>query len=274
MRSIILLAALASSPCLATNEARQYYSSNTPSAASGIAWQTAQPSSAVNYASSNNYNPQPSSGYAPSYIQWTTASAPPSPSSSACFSSCQNYQSILLGCQHDAGQYNVYKSCVCNDVNFQSYSQECVDCEGAGSAPAQFQQNCKGVVPDCSIACSLFGDILSGCGDPSSSGYEACVCGGAYDPTYTTTFNQAFNDCVVCENGGGHAAEWEQKCCAAGYGCNGLPSGLAPSGPTPSGPSHTNPGPMQSSTSSGFAMGKMDGLGWTHLLAGFALGLV
>ena len=140
----------------------------------------------------------------------------------SCQNTCEPYNNILVNCQVDADVNSAYLDCVCNDPNFQTANGACVSCEGAGSAPAKFQQNCKSVPPDCNVGCNLFSQILSGCGDPSGSGYTACVCGSAYDTVYTTTFNQAFTDCVTCENGGGQAADWEQTCCNQGHGCNGI----------------------------------------------------
>lgn len=139
--------------------------------------------------------------------------------SDGCSSSCSDYNSILEGCQGDSD--SDYDSCVCNDPNFQPYVNECIACEGTGSDPYQFQQNCKKVPPDCTVACQGFALILQGCGDTSAPGFGQCVCSGAYDETYTTTFNQDFQDCVSCENGGGQAADWEAYCCAHDDGCNG-----------------------------------------------------
>jgi len=140
----------------------------------------------------------------------------------SCQNTCGPYNDILDNCQVDADVNSAYLDCVCNDPNFQTANGACVSCEGAGSAPAKFQQNCKKVPPDCTVACSLFSQILTGCGDASGSGFANCVCGSAYDTVYTTTFNEAFTDCVTCENGGGQAADWEQTCCNQGHGCIGI----------------------------------------------------
>jgi hypothetical protein len=137
-----------------------------------------------------------------------------------CADSCSDYNSILVGCQSDSGPD--YDSCVCNDPNFQSYVDECIACEGTDSDPYQFQQNCKSVPPDCTSACQGFSIILEDCGDTSDPGFGSCVCSGAYDETYSNTFNEDFQDCVTCENGGGQAADWEAYCCASTGNCNGM----------------------------------------------------
>ncbi|EPS45541.1 hypothetical protein H072_428 [Dactylellina haptotyla CBS 200.50] len=136
----------------------------------------------------------------------------------ACADACANYQTLLEFCQHDAGQEAIYLDCVCNDLSFANSNAACVACEGAGSAPDQFRQNCKSVPQDCTQACQLFSGIISGC----TAGDASCVCAGAYDATYPNTFNQAFNDCAQCENGGGTVGSWEQRCCSLTGGCNGI----------------------------------------------------
>jgi hypothetical protein len=195
-----------------------------------------------------------------------------------CVNECANYNSILDGCQHDADVYSAYKSCVCNDGNFQTYVQQCIACEGPNSNPATFQQNCKDVPPDCTVACSSFGLIISSCGDTSAPGYEDCVCGSAYDTTYTTTFNQAFTDCVNCATNGGIAAEWEARCCASKRGCNGMsPEASAAAAtikPTTTSPSQASNTLLATvSTSSGSALNSKDihalGTRWTHVLTAF-----
>ncbi|KAF2095855.1 hypothetical protein NA57DRAFT_58924 [Rhizodiscina lignyota] len=148
-----------------------------------------------------------------------------------CSDACSNYNDLLDSCEHDEDDHSVYMSCVCNDATFSSSNAACVQCEGTGSAPDKFRSNCQSVAHDCTVACSQFGDIVDSCGDPSdASAFESCMCGSAYDVTYSNTFNEAFNDCASCASGGGQALDWEQKCCAATNNCNGMASGAASSG--------------------------------------------
>ncbi|KAJ3543607.1 hypothetical protein NM208_g3489 [Fusarium decemcellulare] len=143
-----------------------------------------------------------------------------------CQDACSDYNSILVSCNYDADQESVYDSCVCNTDNFATYVDECIDCEGTDSKPAEFKKSCKSVPPDCTSACEGFGLVIQGCGDTSSPDFHSCVCAGAYDEQYSNTFNEDFQNCVTCENGGGQAAYWEAYCCAASddKNCNGMSS--------------------------------------------------
>lgn len=231
--------------------------------------------SSAGYVSSNGYAPS-SGGFYPSTssndgLQFSTVSAPAASSSMACSNSCSNYESILLGCQSDAGQENIYKSCVCNDPNFSSSVQDCISCEGTDSAPYQFYQNCKSVKPDCTVACSQFEMIVQSC-DPGSSNYESCMCSSAYDAQYTTTFNQAFKTCATCEYGGGQAADWEARCCANGKGCLGISPQASREAATM--PSSSSARPSATSSPSTGAAPRSEtslnvfGIGWIQLLIG------
>jgi len=169
-----------------------------------------------------------------------------------CQDACSNYQTILDGCQHDAGDESIYLSCVCNDDNFSSSNAACVQCEGTGSAPDQFRSNCAKVAPDCTVACSSFSTIVESCGDPSdTANFENCMCSSAYDLQNTDTFNQAFNDCAQCASGGGQALDWEQRCCAAGHGCNGLASAASSGGSSPTTTTGNGGSSASTSTNSG-----------------------
>jgi hypothetical protein len=198
-----------------------------------------------------------------------------------CQSNCLAYNNILVGCQHDRDVTSAYQSCICNDSRFSAAISQCVACEGTNSPAYTQQQQCKTVAPDCTVACSQFSLAISGCGSSRD-----CVCSGAYDLTYTTTFNQAFRDCVTCNNGGGIASDWEAICCATGHGCNGMsPQASAAlatiklattARPTATGGSQTTAVPT--STSSGFARAVKNvhasAMGWTQLFAGILLGLI
>ena len=170
--------------------------------------------------------------------------------SGTCSTQCNDYNTILIDCEVDNDSNTDYNNCVCNDPNFKTTNAACVACYGPGSAPFQFQQACKAVPPDCTVACWSFGLIIQGCADERDQ--TSCVCSGAYDIQYPDTFNQAFSDCVLCENGGGVAAGWESTCCSAHYGCNGLSStnsiGVATSPPPTSRPT-TIPIVLPSTTS-------------------------
>jgi hypothetical protein len=119
--------------------------------------------------------------------------------------------------------------------------------------------------------------ILSGCGDPSSSGFEKCMCGGAYDAIYSDTFNQAFKDCVACENGGGAASGWEATCCAKTGGCTGMSAQARKQAAKLKGTdTQSSSSSGQSTTSSGIAPPGLAitafEMGWAQLLIGALIG--
>lgn len=176
-------------------------------------------------------------------------------SGGSCDASCNDYNSILVNCNHDAPQQDVYNSCVCNSDNFTPYVDECIACTGDDSAPAKFKNTCNSVPPDCNLACQGFGLTLKNCGDTSDPGFRQCVCSGAYDAWYTNTFNQDFQGCATCENGGGQAAQWEAYCCELTKNCNGMSpeaSAALASGsvqPTGTGTNNNESQPSNTSTS-------------------------
>ncbi|CAF9927371.1 MAG: hypothetical protein GOMPHAMPRED_004376 [Gomphillus americanus] len=140
---------------------------------------------------------------------------------SGCDNPCYDYNQILDSCIHDGFGSSSYYSCVCNSDNFNSTVQECIACTGTGSAAADTLNKCQTVAPDCNVACYEYSQILAGCGDASSSGFNNCVCSAAYDINNGGVFNQQIIDCVNCENGGGAAEATEAYCCAHGFGCQG-----------------------------------------------------
>ena len=144
-----------------------------------------------------------------------------SSSSSSCDDPCYDYNQILDSCVHNGFGTSSYYSCVCNSDNFNNTVQECIACVGTGSAAADTLNQCKTVPPDCNVACYEYSQILTGCGDTSSSGFNTCVCSAAYDINNGGVFNQQIIDCVTCENGGGPAEATEAYCCAHGFGCQG-----------------------------------------------------
>lgn len=153
----------------------------------------------------------------------------------------------------------------------------CITCEGTNSKPYQFQQTCKTVAPDCTTACSGYGLLVQSCGDTSNPGFGACICAGAYDPTYTTTFGEDFQSCVACENGGGQAADWEAYCCVNGHGCIGTStaasSGASTIQPTAAAAMTTTTSPIVSPTTQVDPTTSSDGVSRDHVVNALGIGL-
>ena len=176
-----------------------------------------------------------------------------------CDEPCNDYNNILVGCNFEADQEDVYLSCVCNDSTFGTSIDACISCVGTDSNAEAFKKACKKVPADCTSACQEFGSILSNCGDTSDPGYADCICSGAYDEQSSNTFNEQFMDCVNCENGGGIASYWESYCCATTGGCNGMSSEASQGVKsikatlTTSQPAPTTAAALSTSTSGGFA---------------------
>jgi len=70
-----------------------------------------------------------------------------------CYNTCLPYNNVLDSCLHDDTSNSAYNYCVCNADGFAASNAACVACTGVGSAPYQFQQACKSVVKDCTVAC-------------------------------------------------------------------------------------------------------------------------